>query len=1163
MNIRRLIGLLMGAFLLCGLSFTGGVAQAAVIHNYLSQESPEAYKPTNEVGQVAVDESTSLTDWARGDTYEVVPSENVVDVFEPEGGGGRKLVAQLKGDSPSEPFTSVKDVAVDSVNGDVIVGNYTNGQSISLFEPTLFGEYTFAGKLVTFEPGNEFTAELFAINQNNGEIYAAESRPGGFNFAVSEYSSTGLYLGRILGLDTPSKNIRAVYSVTVDLTSEEVYVLDNRATFREQSVVDIFGPDVTVPDVTTGAVTESTPSRATLNGTVNPGKAGAASCQFVWGTTTALGQAAPCTAPIADGESPVPVQAQLTGLSPDTTYCYRLQATDANGTNPGEAVQNRCFTTPGPALLSESVSNVTAESATLDATIDPHGAPTSYYFQYGTTESYSASIPLQPGLAIGAGEIAMEASQHLQNLLSGTTYHYRVVAISELEGQSEEFDGHDRTFITQPHGSALELPDGRQWEMVSPPHKNGALFFRTEWPVQAAANGNALVDLASQPTDDSSGGFSGWVSVLMTRDSEGWTSQTIAPAHAHGSGQPAGSEYVVFSEDLSRGFVQPFGSFTALSPEASESTPYLRTNYMNGDVNDHCVSGCYQPLVTKENTAAGVEFGEAKEGGCSTIFCGPEFLAATPNLTHVLLGSKFQLTSEYAPNGGTYEWSDGVLRLVSGERQIAGGVRGFSPATVLEERFGMQTISADGERVILGGGGETEGIYLHEMATGTDIRIDESEGGSGPSVNPQFAGASGDASKIFFIDSGRLTSSSSASGADLYEYDLAKPVGERLTDLSADENAGEAANVQAVFGESQDSSYVYFAAAGALATGASPGLCRNSQEEKEGKSQEQGPNSCNIYVRHNGVTSFVTGGWYDDANVTRVSPDGQWLSFTSSGDHTGYDTRDAVTGQPDQEVYLYDALGKRLVCASCDPTKARPVGVSARSASVPFWVHDGIGSILPYQPRYLSDGGRLFFNSYDALVPQDIDGTEDVYEFEPLGTAHCTAAVSSYVEAMGGCLGLISSGTSSEESSFVDAGETGGDVFFRTAAKLVPQDFDDAMDVYDAHECATAAPCFSAAPVSTAVCATGDACKPAPTPQPALFGPAPSATFSGVGNVSASVAGPRVKPKSLTRAQKLSRALNACRKKRSRRRRRTCEAAARKHYGPRAGKANSTKKGGR
>jgi hypothetical protein len=203
-----------------------------------------------------------------------------------------------------------------------------------------------------------------------------------------------------------------------------------------------------------------------------------------------------------------------------------------------------------------------------------------------------------------------------------------------------------------------------------------------------------------------------------------------------------------------------------------------------------------------------------------------------------------------------------------------------------------------------------------------------------------------------------------------------------------------------------------------------------------------------------------------------------------------------------------------------------------------------------YQPRFLSDGGRLFFDSRDALVPQDVDGTQDVYEWEPPGVGDCTTSASDFSERSGGCVSLISSGTSSEESAFMDASGSGGDVFFITLPKLVPEDFDNAMDVYDAHECTTQSPCVPPAAAVPPVCSTGDACKASPTPQPSIFGAPSSATFSGAGNVAP--LGPpvvkKVKSKPLTRAQKLTRALKAC-AKRHKAQRAGCESAARKRYG--------------
>ena len=399
---------------------------------------------------------------------------------------------------------------------------------------------------------------------------------------------------------------------------------------------------------------------------------------------------------------------------------------------------------------------------------------------------------------------------------------------------------------------------------------------------------------------------------------------------------------------------------------------------------------------------------------------------------------------------------------------------------------------------------------------------------------------------------------------------------------------GEGAAVQGgVLGVSEDGSWVYFVADGRLGSGAPRGTCGVSS-----------PGACNLFVLHFNGTSweepkFITSLSEEDSNdwsedlsgqPTRVSPDGQWLELMAQESLTGYDNRDAVNGRLDAEVYLYDAGTSRLSCASCDPTGARPVGREyfqlepgsgglvggPRSiwgssewvaANVPGWQHTNIGEeVQDHQSRYLSDGGRLFFNTDDALVPQDVNGTQDVYEFEPPGVGTCTTASVTFSEHSGGCVGLVSSGTSPTESGFLDASEGGGDVFFITGERLVPQDFDTSLDIYDAHECTTQVPCR---PVvgSPPPCSTGDACKPAPTPQPAIYGSPSSATFSGVGNVTPAMAGGAA-PKSLSRSQKLARALKACHAKRGKARA-VCERRARKRYAVKASRKASRTNGKR
>jgi hypothetical protein len=295
-----------------------------------------------------------------------------------------------------------------------------------------------------------------------------------------------------------------------------------------------------------------------------------------------------------------------------------------------------------------------------------------------------------------------------------------------------------------------------------------------------------------------------------------------------------------------------------------------------------------------------------------------------------------------------------------------------------------------------------------------------------------------------------------------------------------------------------------------------------------------------------------------------LSPNGRYVAFMSNGSPTGYDNRDAVTGAPDQEVYLYDAVTNRLVCTSCNPTGARPVGVfdpaggysgpllvdrvnewggSTLAGSLPDWTMSGQTHVM-YQPRFVFNDGMLFFNSPDTLVPHAVNGQENVYEYGPEGVGGCGKAA--------GCVSLISSGASKQESAFADASASGNDVFFITSSRLVSLDYDNSNDIYDAHLCTASVPCRPEPPVSRPPCETGDSCKAPPTPQPGIFGPPPSATFVGAGN--AAQPAPVTTPKSLTRKQKLAAALKACKKKRGKKRR-SCESQARRRYGTKSTRA--------
>ncbi len=102
------------------------------------------------------------------------------------------------------------------------------------------------------------------------------------------------------------------------------------------------------PIVSTDPATSITETSATLNGTVNP-KGQATTYHFEWGTTTSYGQAT-ANQSAGSGTVAVAASANLAGLSPGTTYHYRLVATNDSGTNHGS-------------------------DGTLTATSSPHAAP--------------------------------------------------------------------------------------------------------------------------------------------------------------------------------------------------------------------------------------------------------------------------------------------------------------------------------------------------------------------------------------------------------------------------------------------------------------------------------------------------------------------------------------------------------------------------------------------------------------------------------------------------------------------------------------------------------------------------------------------------------------------------------------------------------------------
>jgi hypothetical protein len=912
------------------------------------------------------------------------------------------------------------------------------------------------------------------------------------------------------------------------------------------------------------------PTSATLGAVVNPEGPATTHTNFEYGTSTAYGESTASEELKGGAFEDQPASAAITGLQPRTLYHFRVVV--SNGLGESTDGPDQTFMTSPPVMIDgESATQLGSTSVRLSAELNPLGEASEYHFDFGLSASYEHSEPA-PDASLGSGRRDVAVELLLQGLAPGTTYHYRVVAHNALG----IVDGEDRTFTTQ-RAAAAVLPDGREWEMVSPTNKEGvSLEGITEegGVIQAAESGGAITYVAKAAIEAGSPSNRSIedTQVLSRRSAGVWSSRDISTPYESVATIRAGfpSEYTLFSGDLSTGLVAPEGA-TPLSPLTTERTPYRRE-----------VDGEYIPLVTASNVASGVEFGGIEESG-GKFNGGVTYASANTDASHVILASPDNLTTGFEGAGRTslFEWANGALKPVSilphGESAGAAGLD--SSVGTFNENFMRDAVSKTGNRVIFNA---TEGsfphLYLRDMALEETIQLDAPQGGTGGSDEEEYQGANSDASKVFFTDSARLTSDSKAGPGrpDLYMCEVSQAVSGLLCDLkdlTVDVNPGEVADVQgALVALDESGRYVYFAANGVLAPGAAPADC----------GEESSAATCNLYLRDtvSGQTRLVAVLSGDDDPdwignrvglgklTARTSPDGHYLTFMSERSLTGYDNRDARSGQPDEEVFLYDEEGGVLTCVSCNRSGARPEGILDPESfpgllvdrphtwpdrwlagSIPGWTLFDFKQAL-YQSRYLSNSGRMFFNSSDALVPQDANGKEDVYEYEPEVVGGCTQVQ--------GCVSLISSGSSSEESAFLDASASGSDVFFLTAAKLSTADVDSDFDVYDAHVCTTEAPCPPSASSVPPPCTTTDSCRAAPSPQPQIFGAPPSATFSGSGNLLA--AKPVVKAP--TRAQLLAKALSACAKK-AKRKRPVCRADAQRHYGAKKSAKKAKKKGAR
>jgi hypothetical protein len=409
----------------------------------------------------------------------------------------------------------------------------------------------------------------------------------------------------------------------------------------------------------------------------------------------------------------------------------------------------------------------------------------------------------------------------------------------------------------------------------------------------------------------------------------------------------------------------------------------------------------------------------------------------------------------------------------------------------------------------------------------------------------EFAGASEDGSKAFFLTRQELLPGET--GMNLYEYDFDAPKGEHVLRVSGASGVNEA-NVLGVTRVSEDGSHVYFVAEGNLATNAN----------RYGRTAVEGKPNLYLFLRNaahpTGEIVFITPlsrqdseAWTqnDNGREFQVTPDGRFAVFASRVDVAS--GGGVVEGSP--QVFEFAAESGELVRVSTGQRGFAEGDANADVAGANMPAQNYITSSKELGPTSAdtnlavsSDGSLVVFSSHGALTESALAGTG--------GVGVLSNPLESNVYLFHSPGGVLSGGevflVSARARSLRGLDASGDDVFFESPVALLSSDVDGSVDIYDARV-------DGGVPVSVAPApCSGEGCLGAVTGVPVLPGPGGSAVANGVSPVpiavpAAPVPTPGANPRALTEAQKLSRALRDCRK-RSKKARPTCEKRARRTY---------------
>jgi multidrug efflux pump subunit AcrA (membrane-fusion protein) len=182
------------------------------------------------------------------------------------------------------------------------------------------------------------------------------------------------------------------------------------------------------PAATTGQASAVGSTTATLTGSVNPGALDTTD-HFEYGTSAVTLSSSTPTFNDGAGSGSVSVTATLDNLKPDTTYEFRVVATNSSGTSDGVEEMFTTSAASKPTVVTGSASGALTSSAALSGSVNPGGSDTKYRFEYGTTTAYGSQTAV---VDAGSGTTASQVSATLTGLKPDTEYVFRLLATNKF-----------------------------------------------------------------------------------------------------------------------------------------------------------------------------------------------------------------------------------------------------------------------------------------------------------------------------------------------------------------------------------------------------------------------------------------------------------------------------------------------------------------------------------------------------------------------------------------------------------------------------------------------------------------------------------------------------------------------------------------------------------